>query len=241
MASIEDLLSQRNSTLGQKSGDKLKARSRSRQSRYIAEHFAYYDEVRQHLFHPHDHPSLPTNKGKEILPFLKEHGWIERIDYNSWKLVNDEEIRTYLSGGWLEEYVYLAYEAAGIDEAYFGQEIDWKVGEIQGKNEIDVLALRGGVLSFCSCKAIKKIKSTNHNDQLRSFLTESDYWNIHFANDDGRALLVVTADFIDELRGNQHRYPQLMARATVLDVSIAGLEQLKWERLVDLIGKHWND
>ncbi|MBK6744821.1 MAG: hypothetical protein IPG66_18450 [Hydrogenophilales bacterium] len=76
--------------------------------------------------------------------------------------------------------------------------------------------------------------------QLRGHLTETDYWNIHFADDQGRALLVVTADFLDEMHNNRPRYPQLLARATILEVTLAGLETLRWERLVEMIEKHWD-
>lgn len=242
MVTIDQLLAFRNSKRGRKSGDKAKAAMRSNQSRHIAEHYIFYDEVRPHLFHQHDYPSLPSlSKGNTILPFLEDQGWIKRKGQDAWQLVEDSDVHSYLSGGWLEEYVYLAYEAAGFNEAYFGQEIDWSVGGIHGNNEIDVIARRGSVLSFCSCKTIKTQKSNTHSEQLRSFLNEADYWNIHFANDQGRALLVVTADFIDEMRGNRHRYPQLIARATILDVSIASLEALKWERLISLIENHWLD
>lgn len=213
---------------------------RSQQSRYIARNYVFYDEVRPHLFHPHDFPDLPMlSKGSEILPFLENHGWIKRKGRDTWQLVEDSEVQNYLSGGWLEEYVYLAYEAAGFDEAYFGQEIDWSVSGVHGSNEIDVIARRGSVLSFCSCKSIKTHKGKTHSEQLRSFLNEADYWNIHFADDQGRALVVVTADFIDEMRSNRHRYPQLIARASILDVSIASLEMLKWDKLVSLIDNHW--
>lgn len=238
---IDLLLARRNALRYGKVGDKNVARRRAQESRFLAEHFLCFDRLRAHLFHPHHFPIFDTssNKASTIPRRLEILGWIERTGVNTWSVTEDSDIRSYLSGGWLEEYAFLAHEAAGADEVYFGQEIEWRVGDVVGKNEIDVIARRGDVLSFTSCKTIQADKTQGHMAQLRGFVTETDYWNIHFADDQGRALLVVTADFIDELNGNGHRYPQLMARASILNVTVAGLESLAWPQLVESIKAHW--
>lgn len=237
---IESLLARRNARRSGETKNKERARKWDQESKFLAEHFLWFDQLRAHLFHPHHFPTFDANaKTGAILRHLEALGWIERTGVKTWSVTEDPDIRSYLSGGWLEEYAFLAHEAAGADEVYFGQEIEWRVGDVVGKNEIDVIARRGDVLSFTSCKTIQADKTQGHMAQLRGFVTETDYWNIHFADDQGRALLVVTADFIDELNGNAHRYPQLMARASILNVTVAGLESLAWPRLVESIKAHW--
>ena len=240
MTTIDQLLAQHDARRGKKAGDKQAAHARAEHSRFIAKHFVLYDHLRAHLFHPHQHPIVAFSQQENHLPeYFHKLGWIKPAGNQRWRVSNDDDIRVYLSGGWLEELVFLAHEAAGADEVYFGQDIEWTVNNIHGKNEIDVIARRGDVLSFTSCKAIRPEKSAAHMEQLRGFLTETDYWNIHFANDKGRALLVVTADFMDEYN-KSHRYPSLAARAFVLCVDMAGLEQMQWDRLVQAIEQHWS-
>lgn len=237
---INDLLAKRGAKLCGKNADKSAARARANDSKFLGEHFLGFDQLRAHLYHPDHFPTLNRSCQSDLVSsYLESQGWIERTGEKSWSITDAPDIRSYLSGGWLEEYAFLAHEAAGVDEVYFGQEIEWLVGDVVGKNEIDVIARRGDVLSFTSCKTIQVDKTQGHMAQLRGFVTETDYWNIHFANDQGRALLVVTADFVDELNGNAHRYPQLMARASILNVTVSGLESLEWHRLVECIKTHW--
>lgn len=237
---IDSLLRIRHSRRGMKTGSKSAAIRRSCESRFLAENFPHFDLLRAHLFHPDRFPIFEVrSESNAVARHLETLGWIERTGVQTWSTTKDPEIRSYLSGGWLEEYVFLAHDAAGVDEVYFGQEIEWRVGNVIGKNEIDVIARRGETLSFTSCKTIHADKSQGHMAQLRGFVTETDYWNIHFANDLGRAFLVVTADFVDEFNGNAHRYPQLMARASILNVTVAGLESLAWPKLVESIKAHW--
>ena len=223
------------------SGDVTKAQGRLELTRFLVDHFEEFDEIRHHLFHPHQHRTvLNPSKANAIIKFLLDQGWIKSSGDNSWVLISDADLRLYLAGGWLEELAYFAHKEAGADEIYFGQKVLWEVNGVTGHNEIDVIARRGEVLSFTSCKTIGTVKSPKHTSQLRQFITETDYWNIHFADDKGKALLIVTADFIDELNDKQHRYPQLLSRSTILDVSIAGLESLRWSSLVKTINEHWN-
>ena len=241
MTSIDSLLSQRNTQRTAKTGNTLIAQERFDSTRFIAEHYQEFDKIRSHLFHPHQHKKVASpQKLQTIINFFEEKKWIIPVGERTWKLNVHGDLRFYLAGGWLEELIFFAHKEAGADEAYFGQQVIWDVNGTTGKNEIDVIARRGDILSFTSCKTIGVKKSSKHMSQLRGFLTETDYWNIHFANDKGRALLVTTADFINELNNNQHRYPQLISRSTILDVSMIGLEQLEWNILVETIDKHWN-
>lgn len=238
--SIEKLLRRRNSRLLSEGGDTGSAEARLMHSKYLAENFTYFDILRTHLFHPNQHPTV-NEKGLAEAPihYLMNLGWIARAGRSSFRINGNDDVHAYLAGGWLEELVFLAHRAAGVDEAYFGQQIEWQVNETYGENEIDVIARRGETLSFTSCKTLRAEKANGHMGTLRNFLTETDYWNIHFAEDRGKALLVTTTDMVDEMNNNRERYPALLARATILNVSVAGLEHLQWDRLVDVIEKHW--
>jgi hypothetical protein len=241
MATIDDLLLARNARKGHKTGDKAGAHSRIQLTRYIAQNCKLYDTLRAHLFHPDHHPVLAdTHPAIEVARHLERLGWVKNAAPHTWLLACDEKSRLYLAGGWLEEYSFLAHEAVGVDEIYFGQEIVWSVNGIDGKNEIDVIARRGDLLSFTSCKAIRPDKSTSHTSELRDFLTETSYWNSHFANGSGRTLLITTADMVDEEQGLKQRYPQLLARASILHVDVSGYEELEWNRLLETIENHWD-
>ena len=240
MPTIDTLLSLRNTRRNMVTGDVQRAETRINVSKFLADNFLSFDKLRLHLIHPEHYKTLKQTKNLNIvIDYLVELKWIKQTGKNKWGIISQPKIRNYLAGGWLEELLYFAHLEAGTDEAYFGQVIEWEVDGIKGKNEIDVIARRGDVLSFTSCKAMSARKNTNHLGHLRNFLTETDYWNIHFANDKGRALLVVTADLIDEVKNSKHRYPSLLARASILDVSVAGLESVKWNKVVQAVKAHW--
>lgn len=241
MPNLDALLAKRNAHRINQAGDPEQARERLNHSRFLARHFVSFDALRPHLTNPLDHPRVERPQhAQEAIDYLREVGWIASEGTNVWRVTDQAGISGYLAGGWLEELVYCAHEEAGVDEAYFAQEIEWRVGDVTGKNEIDVIARRGDILSFTSCKTMRPYRCSDvHLEHLRAFLTEADYWNIHFADDQGRALLVVTADFLNEMRNNRHRYPRLMAHASILEVSVAGLERLRWPRLVETVEKHW--
>lgn len=243
MTTIDNLLANRETKRIGNGGNSDRARNRLELSKFLARHYVVLDELRTHLFHRHGHPLLKASGEMTLLlDHLIQLGWVypESQDKKTWCFTGSEEERNYLMGSWLEEMTFCAHEAAGVDEAYFGQDVEWHVNGIRGENEIDVLARRGDMLSFTSCKTIRPERSVKHLGQLRAFLSETDYWNIHFANDRGRALLVTTADFYDEKHGNALRYPGFLARASVLEVSPLGLENLQWPQLVERIHAHWN-
>jgi len=128
MTSIDQLLAQRHARRGDRTGNKVLARARAEQSRYIAANFSIYDHLRAHLFHPHQHPIAAFSSQENQVPeYLHKLGWIKPAGNQRWQVSNDDDIRVYLSGGWLEELVFLAHEAAGADEVHFGQDIEWTV------------------------------------------------------------------------------------------------------------------
>lgn len=240
-ATIDELLRLRNARRLSGGGNPALARSRLPHSQFIGEHYALYDLVRPHLLHHKDFPFVDERgPSAAVIRYLMRLGWIVRMRPNSFRIADNNGIRNYLAGGWLEELVYMAHREAGVDEAYYGQQIEWHVNGVLGQNEIDVIARRRDTLSFTSCKTLRAYKSDGQMALLRNFLTETDYWNIHFADDKGRALLIVTTDMIDEMHHNRQRYPELLARATILNVSVAGLEHLRWDRLVQFVDRHWS-
>ena len=242
MPDIDDLLLLRNSKRAGTEGNVALAKGRLGHSKFIASNFVHYDQLRRHLFHSHQHKYVEnSSKVKCVIDYLKAQDWITPTGRNSWTISAKSDVRTYLSGGWLEELIYFAHREAGVDEAYFAQDIEWRVKDIIGKNEIDVIARRGDVLSFTSCKTLRTEHRPNHSSHLRRFLSEADYWDTHFANDMGRALLVTTADFVDELHNDRDRYPQLLARASILDVAVIGIEALQWDRLIETLDRHWEN
>lgn len=241
-SSIEGLLGRRGARLHGSGGNQALARKRADVSRLLAHGYEAWDRLRSHLFNPQDHPRLMASEATRVLASkLMARGWIKPAsrDGSTWGLDQaDEDTERYLRGGWLEEYVWLAHLEAGCDEACFGQQVEWTVDTVIGRNEIDVIARRGEVLSFTSCKCVKP-RHASHNERLREFINEVGYWDWHFADREARGLLVTTADLLDEMQHNAARYPTLMARAKVLDVGMAGLEHLGWERLVQSVRAHW--
>lgn len=213
-------------------------------SKYIAKHYEGFNVLRKHLVHPSDNPQINhiSTDTKLCIQLLLDMGWIKQISPKQWHpvILKDSQEFSYLKGNWLEEYLYCAHIHAGVDEAYCGQQIEWRVGNVIGKNEIDVIARRGETISFTSCKSQNPFPGNGTSTQLTKFLSEVDYWDTHFANNTGKLLLAVTTDLIDEINANTHRYPLVVARASILQVDLIGLEDLIWESLVGKIGEHWD-
>lgn len=243
--SIDELLAQRKTRRVGNNGSHADALRRLDISKLLAKNFEGFHTLRNHLLHADRFHSIrrPSRQVTSAIGLLKDLGWVRPAHHpGTWALASDlsADIRWYLQGGWLEEYVYCASLEAGADEAFYGQPVEWQVGDVTGKNEIDVIARRGDTLSFTSCKTQHPHKQ-GAATALLSFLTEADYWDTHFADNKGKVLLVVTADFIDEIEQNRHRYPVILARASILDVEMIGLEDLGWERLVERINEHWSN
>lgn len=140
----------------------------------------------------------------------------------------------YLRGGWLEEYVGLAADAAGADEVRIGQVLRWRVGEFHGQNEIDAIARFGARLVFVSAKAVRSrfdAGDIGQRERLMEALQEADNLVDHFGDARSAVLLVVTADLVDEPR-RAVRYEQLHGKAAALGVQLVGLEGLDWTGLV---------
>ena len=243
MSTISALLQPFQTYLTPMRGDHDTAERRAAITRMLATRYLAWDQLRKHLFNPRQFPALPRNESVIALARqLSQFGWIHSSHptHSVWQLdaASPDEI-VYLRGGWLEEYTWLGYRAAGCDEAYFAQKVRWTVGDTEGDNEIDVIARRGNQLSFASCKSIRPEAESN-GERMREFVHELLSWDLHFADTEAKTLLVTTADLIDETRGNLARHPTLLARATVYDLDIVGLEDLGWKRFVQAIEAHWD-
>lgn len=143
-------------------------------------------------------------------------------------------VHRYLRGGWLEEYIGLAADAAGADEVRIGQVLGWRAGAYEGRNEIDTIARFGARLVFASAKALRSRLDAGdvvHRDRLMEALQEADNLVDHFGDAHAAVLLVVTTDLVDEAR-HAVRYEQLHGKAAALGVQLVGLENLAWGDLV---------
>ncbi len=246
MHSIKSLLARRNTQLLGESGDKTQALSRLELSKMLARSYKSYNSLRLHL---------ETQSGKRnarefeknaevtaILNELLEHEYIKKIAKDQYKYIN-HDARSYLAGGWLEEFIFCAMLETSPDEVLYQQKVQWQVGEVNGKNEIDVIARKGDLLSLISCKASHwnyRSHVQGDRDKLKTFLLETDYWDTHFSDGSGRAVLVVTQDLIDEANNHKKRSPTIFARADILNVDIVSLDFFQWDVLVDRLKKHWD-
>lgn len=84
---------------------------------------------------------------------------LNQRDLLAWKVgtaeivFRDVETARFLSGGWLEEYVYHVLKDNGAFDVALGVEGQWLNGR-GGKNEFDVLATQHNALLFVECKTL---------------------------------------------------------------------------------------
>lgn len=242
LVNMDQLLNRRQAYRIGSGGDTEKARQRLPLSRLLWENYRAFNPLRLHLAHNAVRPLRMTGGSlRHIADRLMDAGFLKAIGSDRFAPTGGAA-RLWLLGGWLEELGYCAMMDAGAEEAVYAQRIAWTVGAVAGENEIDVIARKGSVLSFMSCKTVSPVydaASPSERDKYRAFLLEADYWETHFADGDGRAVLLVSADLLDETAGDLPRCPTLMARAEVLDADIIGLEDDPWPALVRRLSAHW--
>jgi hypothetical protein len=230
---IETLLKRRNAWLKGSGGDRAVAQARGPLNRRIAEHYTAFERLRDAVLNSSHGTADAPEHG--LIADLVEHGILKR----SHDRIAAAHVwcRKFLSGGWLEELAYIAAEEAGADEAFYNQNVAWKVEGYSGENEIDLIVRRGDHLGFISCKALKSMIGADdrkHRNRLMDAIHEADNLADHFGRPGERVAVLVTTDLFDEMRGVP-RYQALMGKAAVLDVRIIPLEDLGWERLVQAI------
>ncbi|MFC1672673.1 hypothetical protein ACFL12_00835 [Pseudomonadota bacterium] len=240
MTSINELLAKRDANLFGDPGNEERARKRLNISTMIGNDFEAFNHIRAHLLSKKPFKNNIPGKTKIMLGALTNAGYLKRLNAQEYHPASDDAFQ-YLKGDWLEELAFFAMKEAGTDECYFRQNISWRVGDVEDHQEIDVIARRGDVLSFTSCKTADSTKPMGKVTQkYRTFLLEAEYWDRHFTDGKGKVILLVTRDLIDEANNHTPRHPTLFARAEVLDVDLIGLDFFKWSNLVQKFREHWN-
>lgn len=245
--SIAALLATRGAWLKGQASDASGLDERKQLTRMIADNYAVFEQVRDRIFRSTEQflrhavviPETLEPAGHDILAALLDHGLVRREEHGA--EICEVHGKRYLSGGWLEELARLAAHEAGADEVIHGQGIGWTVNGYSGENEIDLIARRGDILSFVSCKALRSRLDGNdrkHRNRLMDAVHEADNLADHFGRPGERVAVLVTTDLFDELRGVP-RYGALMGKAAVLDVRIISLEDLHWSGLVEAFAALW--
>ncbi len=236
---IDKLLQERGAKLHGKGCDQEGAVARAELTQVIEEDYASFEPLRDML--------LKRGRAAEGIKLTRQHELLfEHLDAH--RMITRKEdsfqaasvkAKRYLSGGWLEELAWLAADAAGADEAVYGQKLMWRVGEYHGENEIDLILRRGDRLGFASCKALQSefnAENRKHRNRLMDALHEADNLADHFGEPGERVAVLVTTDLFDEVR-DVPRYMALMGKAAALDVRIIALEELGWVRLVNAVSE----
>lgn len=247
--SIEALLAERGAWLKGDSGDMDEARARAEVTRFAADNYRVFEEVRDRIFrateafmrHVEIIPETLSPEGHQLVELLLRHGLVIKEEHGH--AICEVRGRRYLSGGWLEELAWLAAVDAGAHEAFFGQVIGWSVKGFNGENEIDLIMRRDATLGFVSCKALRSdldIQDRKHRNRLMDAVHEADNLADHFGRPGERVAVLVTTDLHDEIKGTP-RYNALMGKAAILDVRIIPLEELAYERLVVALAGMWEE
>jgi hypothetical protein len=236
---IDKLLQDRGARLHGQQCDHEGAMARSDLTQIIEEDYSAFEPVRDMLLKRGAAAEgfVVTERHEQLFECLDTHRMIVREE-NRYQAASISAKR-YLSGGWLEELAWLAADAAGADEAVYGQKLIWQVGEYFGENEIDLILRRGDRLGFASCKALQSrfnAENRKHRNRLMDALHEADNVADHFGQPGERVAVLVTTDLFDEVRDSP-RYMALMGKAAALDVRIIPLEELGWVRLVNAVSE----
>ncbi|WP_138380568.1 Card1-like endonuclease domain-containing protein [Luteithermobacter gelatinilyticus] len=242
MQKIIKLLAQKSARLSKReTGDIELAVRRQNLTKYLSRNFVPFNHVKDYLFHGGQRKlSGRDEQVQHVIERLMDMDMIVASPRGSarYRLVDDAGVRRYLGGGWLEELAWLATLEAGADDALFSQVIEWETTGYEGRNEVDVLARVRNHLLFISCKALKPDFHAYSNvkaklEKLTYFLHEADNLADHFGSSDDKVVLIITTDLIDEAAGDKARFPQIFGKAEALGVTILGLEDLRYEILVD--------
>jgi hypothetical protein len=245
MQTIENILIGRSAFLKGTGGDRQLAEKRRDLTVAIEQFFPAFESLRDNLLgagssnrpdslSQHQDAALEQGAGY-LLERLQQHE-ILQVDEGRINFSNSDA-RRFMTGGWLEELAWLAVMEAGADEASYSQLVGWDVKGYAGENEIDVIFRRDDKLGFVSCKALRSSLQSNdrkHRARMMDAVHEADNLADHFGEPGERVGVLVTTDLFDEQRG-EARYQSLMGKAAVLDVRIIPLEDIGWDRLVDVM------
>jgi len=245
MQTIENILINRSAFLKGTGGDQQAAERRRDLTMAIEQNYPAFEVLRDNLLGTGS-SNKPKRSGEHPDAALApESGFLfERMQQHELVKLDDGQInfsgpdaRRFMTGGWLEELAWLAVMEAGADEASYSQLVGWDAGGYTGENEIGVIFRREGKLGFVSCKALRSsLQSSDrkHRGRMMDAVHEADNLADHFGQPGERVGVLVTTDLFDEQRG-EARYQALMGKAAVLDVRIIPLEDIGWDRLVDVM------
>ena len=245
MQTIENILTNRSAFLKGKGGDRQAAEKRRDLTMAIQQDYPAFETLRDNLLGSGS-SSKPNRPDEQLDAALKQgSGFLmERLhQHELLKLdegqvdLNGPDARRFITGGWLEELAWMAVMEAGADEASYSQMVGWDVEGYTGENEIDVIFRRDDKLGFVSCKALRSsLQSSDrkHRARMMDAVHEADNLADHFGQPGERVGVLVTTDLFDEQRG-EARYQSLMGKAAVLDVRIIPLEDIGWDRLVNVM------
>jgi len=121
------------------------------------------DETGELVDHRQSLSDVPHGRWASKLGWLAEEGcldWDGGTDV--WFL--DSETTTFLSGGWLEEYVYHRLRDEGVDHVALGVEGTWD-GTDGLRNELDVVAVHANRLLVVECKTLRHGRDQARDDQ----------------------------------------------------------------------------
>jgi len=231
---IAELIRQKGAHLDpSRTGDIAQAQKNKQASIVIANHYRTFEKIRKRLFKGTILPDQLDAVSRCIIDEMLAADLLGKMQDGTVRTVT-AQARRFVTGGWLEEIACLAAIEAGADEALYGQQIKWKVGDYWGENEIDVITRFGDRLGFYSCKAYSahyRRSSDRSRKKLMEALHEADNLADHFGNKDAYVGLILSTDLYDEY-ARRPKYMALFGKAQALDVELITLEDLKWQRLV---------
>ncbi len=221
----------------------------------LAAIYPTYNEFLRVLLDPERQAPVPPPAGsdtetQQALDALCAAGYLQRIGaaYD----ISNHSVEKYITGDWLEEFIYHAVLEAGADAALSGVALQWRKKQYGGESEVDVIARKGDALLFVSCKkthpdflvagpGVTGKKKQNRRKMLLGHLHEADNIPDHLGVGADKVALVLTSDLIDEAQNNAPRYEKLFALAEALCVEILPLEDLAWPRAVERLRKILED
>lgn len=222
--SIQAVLAKRNARMDRgRSIHLAEVETRANLTERIARDYARFYPLRRKLTGKGVvHQDLETDE-QEILDVLIAHELLDERD-GRWQIASSVAAR-YIRGQWLEEWTALEALKAGAEEVVAGQEIVWKAGGIEGRNEVDCIARFGETLLFCSCKSLSPkfiSRKQEHRERLMSALHEADNLADHFGRSHDLVMLVVASDLYDE-EADAPVYQNLYGKAHALNVAVIDL------------------
>jgi len=238
---LASILNRYGARLSPDRGEPVPAAKRLPVSKYLADHFQAFNSLRLHLLNPKAHPSLEKSPASvlECARFLASQGFVRLVDPGKVVYrVNPEHTYAllYLNGEWLEELVFEAFSRSGSEETTYRQKVLWGSPDCPSHFEVDVMARRGELVVFSSCKAIKPDPESGKSTELRRFMSEALSWDQLFSGGKARVLVVTTAEMVDQ-RKKTTLYAPLEEQARVLGEVLLGIEDLSWDKLCRMVGK----